>query len=105
MVGDSIGAILCYDALCQAAATAYESDGNTLTSDQLQAASSSSSLRLSAPPSAAVGGSEFFPAAPSVASAEDDEEPLPRLDFEVTNFFAFGSPLGLVLAYRKIHQV
>lgn len=27
---------------------------------------------------------------------------LPKLDFEVNDFFMFGSPLALVLAYRKI---
>ena len=26
----------------------------------------------------------------------------PRFDFDVSDFFAFGSPLGLLLAYRKI---
>jgi hypothetical protein len=25
-----------------------------------------------------------------------------RLDFDVTHFFVFGSPLGLVLTYRKL---
>ena len=26
----------------------------------------------------------------------------PRFDFDVSDFFAFGSPLGLLLAYRKV---
>ncbi len=26
-----------------------------------------------------------------------------KLDFDITDFFMFGSPLGIVLAHRKIH--
>ena len=29
----------------------------------------------------------------------------PPLDFDVTDFFSFGSPLGMLLAFRKIQQV
>lgn len=36
---------------------------------------------------------------PFISSASTYEE---RLDFDVTHFFVFGSPLGLILAYRRI---
>jgi hypothetical protein len=41
---------------------------------------------------------EFFP-------ITEGAEAKPRLDFEVTDFFSFGSPLGMLLAFRKIQQV
>ncbi len=74
---------------------------------------SSSSLLLSAPPSARGGisapvskaNNEFFPSSSGKSSdSESTVNAPPRLDFEVTDFFVCGSPLGLVLAYRKIRQ-
>ena len=40
-------------------------------------------------------------AAPDLSRLVDQEDE-DKLDFDVANFFAFGSPLGLIMAYRKL---
>ena len=37
-----------------------------------------------------------------VTSKSDNLHEGPRLDFDVVDFFTFGSPLAIVLAFRKI---
>ena len=77
-------------------------------------AASTSSLLLSAPPSGHSSSSSAFSATSAPVIKADEEFFPPRakaedassnghqagLDFDVSDFFVFGSPLGLVLAYR-----
>lgn len=35
-------------------------------------------------------------------SSDADNSAKPRFDFDVSDFFSFGSPLGMLLAYRKV---
>ena len=46
-------------------------------------------------------GSNVSVAAPDLSRLVDQEDE-DKLDFDVANFFAFGSPLGLIMAYRKL---
>lgn len=39
------------------------------------------------------------------SSCSSDQSQVIRFEFEVSDFFAFGSPLGLVLAFRRIHAL
>ena len=41
----------------------------------------------------------------TVSHSHTDLSRTTPLDFEVTDFFSFGSPLGMLLAFRKIQQV
>ncbi len=45
-----------------------------------------------------IAGGEFFPLSDSTDSSR------PKLDFDVTDFFLFGSPLGTLLAHRRAQQ-
>ncbi|KAL0133524.1 hypothetical protein PUN28_000927 [Cardiocondyla obscurior] len=89
-VGDSVGSILGYDALCRATQHSRHSSENSI-------------LEGSGQQSTEISGNEDGKhlAAPSPrrrSSGTSDN----KLDFEVGDFFTFGSPLALVLAYRKI---
>ena len=147
VISDSIGALLVYDALCQAnnlfnneddislnASSTNSSLLNVQTSKGNHSASTSpivfrklnnpvinvkdgenENLRENYKRGCSVSsgnGTEFLNplltpppqssitlSIPQLTSANNDEE---KLDFDVSHFFVFGSPLGLVLAYRKL---
>ncbi|XP_014485231.1 PREDICTED: protein retinal degeneration B isoform X3 [Dinoponera quadriceps] len=89
-VGDSVGSILTYDALCRATQHSRHSSENSIleTSNQSNenGGNAEDGRHLSAP-------------SPRRRSSGTSDN---KLDFEVGDFFTFGSPLALVLAYRKI---
>ncbi|XP_059092969.1 protein retinal degeneration B-like isoform X1 [Tigriopus californicus] len=109
LVGDSIGAILSYDALCGSSVKRASSDGsineetayvNHMELGSASASQPSGGSRLSAPPHTPSRKSSN----PQQTESLGLEGMGPRLDFDVSDFFAFGSPLGILLAYRKIQQ-
>jgi len=85
LVGDSVGSILAYDALCRPYTS---SQGRRL---------SESSVAGHEEEGSSPGGSRTV-----VTSKSDNLHEGPRLDFDVVDFFTFGSPLAIVLAFRKI---
>jgi hypothetical protein len=94
IVADSIGSILAYDALCRT--TKYQSrhgsensilDNDNYHRDEVQI---NETGYLTAP----------SPRRRSSSTSEQSNQI--KFDFETTDFFMFGSPLALVLAYRKI---
>ncbi|XP_059481583.1 protein retinal degeneration B isoform X2 [Neocloeon triangulifer] len=94
-VGDSIGSILGYDALCRSAQFHSRHDSCNSVNDEEKAPPQSdwadsdahTQRHLSAPP-------------PRRRSSSNSDQN--KLDFDVGDFFMFGTPLSLVLAYRKI---
>lgn len=147
LIGDGVGGILGFDALCHSAGTGTGSRGssrrgsmnNELLSPELgpvrdpladgveglgRASPEPSTLPAQRTPSGMArpepeGAQNSLQAAPAVASGEprrastascpaaagpeapDGPTGAARLDFKVSGFFLFGSPLGLVLALRK----
>ncbi|XP_046827599.1 protein retinal degeneration B isoform X5 [Vespa crabro] len=94
-IGDSVGSILAYDALCRSTHyhSRYNSENNILdTSNQGTENNgiSEDGKHLSA----------TLPRRRS--SGTNDSCQQCKLEFEVGEFFMFGSPLALVMAYRKI---
>lgn len=93
IVADSIGSILAYDALCRTIkyASRHGSENSILdndpTKDDFQV---NETGHLTAPPPR------------RRSSSTSDQSGQIKLEFDVTDFFMFGSPLALVLAYRKI---
>ncbi|XP_076382327.1 retinal degeneration B isoform X3 [Megalopta genalis] len=85
-IGDSVGAILTYDALCRSAQSRHNSENNILDS---QVENNDDGRHLAAP-------------SPRRKSSSINDLQHSKLDFDVGEFFMFGSPLALVLAYRKI---
>ncbi|XP_071449416.1 protein retinal degeneration B [Hetaerina americana] len=126
LIGDSVGAILGYDALCRTAQyqSRHDSENSILDGEYHGTSASDDGGRLH---SADYGHTEFpggdpLPTPPPSAGAHSQyhhirhlSAPTPRrrssstsdthhckLEFEVSDFFMFGSPLALVLSYRKI---
>ncbi|XP_012231457.1 protein retinal degeneration B isoform X7 [Linepithema humile] len=93
-VGDSVGSILTYDALCRATQHSRHSSENSILEGSGQQSNDN-------------GGNEdgkhlSAPSPRRRSSGTSDNPHHTKLDFEVGDFFTFGSPLSLVLAYRKI---
>lgn len=88
VIGDSIGSILAHDALCRSShrpgSEASGLDGPDIEHNHLDA-----NRLLMAPP-------------PRRRSSSTSENRLPKLDFEVGDFFMFGSPLSIILASRRL---
>lgn len=90
LIGDSMGGILAYDALCRSSgrlgsdASALDLIDDNLVNNELDAA------RLLMAPS------------PRRRSSSINEARLPKFHFEVGDLFLFGSPLAIVLAARKL---
>lgn len=97
MIGDSMGSLLAYEALCRANGTGGGLDGNSRCSrtddDERFVDSDMDAKRLLVAPSPRRRRS----------SSSSDCRAL-KLDFEVNDFFMFGSPLSIVLAARKLHD-
>uniref|UniRef100_A0A7N8YLS2 Phosphatidylinositol transfer protein membrane associated 2 n=1 Tax=Mastacembelus armatus TaxID=205130 RepID=A0A7N8YLS2_9TELE len=108
VIGDCVGGILGFDALCSSSATVSESQnssrrGSTIsaqvpTTDQ-QAEFPLSLFCLSSLHSSVLHGEPGSRRSSNSTMLEGGS--LGKFDFEVTDFFLFGSPLGLVLALRK----
>ncbi|XP_054289278.1 protein retinal degeneration B isoform X3 [Macrosteles quadrilineatus] len=88
LIGDSMGSILAYDALCRSNSDATPSRQEI---DNILDAEFTES-HLTAP-------------LPRRRSSSTSEQSSQKFDFEVNELFMFGSPLSLVLAYRKIASV
>ncbi|KAL0272196.1 UNVERIFIED_CONTAM: hypothetical protein PYX00_005270 [Menopon gallinae] len=89
-VGDSMGSILGYDALCRTAqyTSRHNSENSILDTDVEVAEGNEKHL--------------MAPVPRRRSSSTSEQANYCKLDFEVSDFFMFGSPLALVLAYRKI---
>uniref|UniRef100_A0A3B3R9E4 Phosphatidylinositol transfer protein membrane associated 2 n=1 Tax=Paramormyrops kingsleyae TaxID=1676925 RepID=A0A3B3R9E4_9TELE len=116
LIGDCVGGILGFDALCNSNQTVSESQNSSrrgsMVSMQVSPPHFASSCLLTA-----VTSTSRAPAAPmtlhssvlrndpgsrrSSSSTMLEGNSLGKFDFEVSDFFLFGSPLGLVLALRK----
>nr|XP_018915919.1 PREDICTED: protein retinal degeneration B isoform X2 [Bemisia tabaci] len=89
-IGDSMGSILGYDALCRSGKADDDNlESETVTTEEAIRHLDSTKLHVSAP---------------SRRSSAGEHGGQNRLDFEVNELFMFGSPLSLVLAYRKISE-
>ncbi|CAH1098537.1 unnamed protein product [Psylliodes chrysocephalus] len=93
-VADSMGSILGYDSLCRTFkyASRHGSENSILDTDFQKGIDDvhiNETGHLTAP-------------SPRRRSSSTSEQSQMKLDFDVTDFFMFGSPLALVLAYRKI---
>ncbi|XP_034941683.1 protein retinal degeneration B isoform X2 [Chelonus insularis] len=90
LVGDSVGSILTYDALCRTVQyqSRHDSENSILETDNT-GENNGDDKHLSAP-------------SPRRRSSSTSECSQCKLDFDVSEFFMFGSPLALVLAYRKV---
>lgn len=93
IIGDSMGSVLAHDALCRSSHARHGSEASNLDDDVHQGIFSDPDLDatrlLTAPPSRR-------------RSSSSNDSRLPRFDFEVGDFFMFGSPLSLVLAARRL---
>ncbi|XP_018341092.1 PREDICTED: protein retinal degeneration B isoform X1 [Trachymyrmex septentrionalis] len=89
-VSDSVGSILTYDALCKATQHSRHSSENSILEGTGQQGNDNSGNE---------DGKHLSAPSPRRRSSGTNDN---KLDFEVGDFFMFGSPLALVLAYRKI---
>ncbi|XP_046390635.1 protein retinal degeneration B isoform X2 [Ischnura elegans] len=121
LIGDSVGAILGYDALCRTAQyqSRHDSENSILDGDnhddggRLHSADFGHSDfpggdPLPTPPPSASSHSQYHhirhlsAPTPRRRSSSTSDTHHCKLEFEVSDFFMFGSPLALVLSYRKI---
>uniref|UniRef100_A0A8C1RPM3 Phosphatidylinositol transfer protein membrane associated 2 n=1 Tax=Cyprinus carpio TaxID=7962 RepID=A0A8C1RPM3_CYPCA len=117
LIGDCVGGILGFDALCSSNITVSESQNSSrrgsIDNDLLSPGIIINSTHCSGSGSGSgltLEGSRHLSRSnidiPRSSGPDDPKKQLPRgalgkFDFEVSDFFLFGSPLGLVLALRK----
>uniref|UniRef100_A0A673YZJ1 Phosphatidylinositol transfer protein membrane associated 2 n=1 Tax=Salmo trutta TaxID=8032 RepID=A0A673YZJ1_SALTR len=117
VIGDCVGGILGFDALCSSNVTVSESQNSSRRGSTVSAqVPSSSPLHCTRIPSficavsrtatnyllhSSVLRTDPGSRRSSSSTMLEGGGALGRLDFEVADFFLFGSPLGLVLALRK----
>lgn len=93
IIGDSIGALLAHDALCRTTPNRHGSEASNLDEDTchgfLMDPELDATKLLTAP-------------SPRRRSSSTSDSRLPKFDFEVRDFFMFGSPLAMVLAARRL---
>lgn len=95
LIGDSMGAILAYDALCRTTTTATSGSGSSsgyTDDDRIIDNDAMDVKKLLVAPS------------PRRRSSSSSESRLPKFDFEVGDFFMFGTPLSIVLASRQLND-
>ncbi|XP_011495089.1 PREDICTED: protein retinal degeneration B [Ceratosolen solmsi marchali] len=95
-IGDSVGSILAYDALCRSSQfqSRHDSENSILNNDNHEYNGGyEDGKHLAAP----------IPRRRSSCTSDNSHQC--KLDFDVSDFFMFGSPLSLVLAYRKISSI
>lgn len=93
IIGDSMGAVLAHDALSRVSHGRHGSEASNLDDDLCHGGLVDPELdatKLLTAPS------------PRRRSSSTSESRLPKLDFEVGDFFMFGSPLAIVLAARRL---
>ncbi|XP_018573304.1 protein retinal degeneration B isoform X2 [Anoplophora glabripennis] len=92
-VADSIGSILAYDSLCRTSkySSRHGSENSILDNDYQK-----DDVQINET------GYLTAPSPRRRSSSTSDQSGQIKLEFDVTDFFMFGSPLALVLAYRKI---
>ncbi|KAG5683657.1 hypothetical protein PVAND_012925 [Polypedilum vanderplanki] len=88
VIGDSIGSILANDALCRSS-NRHGSEASGLDNLDYEHSDLDANRLLMAP-------------SPRRRSSSTSENRLPKLEFEVGDFFMFGSPLSIVLASRRL---
>lgn len=94
MLGDSMGSLLAYEALCRGSSNEGGSRSSRTTDDDERFDDSDmDAKRLLVAPS---------PRRRRSSSSSDSKNS--KLDFEVSDFFMFGSPLSIVLAAKKLHD-
>ncbi|XP_030386632.1 protein retinal degeneration B isoform X2 [Scaptodrosophila lebanonensis] len=116
MLGDSMGSLLAYEALCRANGTTAGSSGGQSHFAGGVGSSASGGGDVNSRSSRADDDERFIDSdldakrllvAPSPrrrrSSSSSDSRAI-KLDFEVCDFFMFGSPLSVVLAARKLHD-
>ncbi|XP_065162391.1 protein retinal degeneration B isoform X4 [Atheta coriaria] len=96
IVGDSVGSILGYDALCRT--TRYQSrhgsENSILEHDPMHRVDEAALINET--------GYLVAPSPRRRSSSVSEQPNQIKFDFDVNDFFMFGSPLALVLAHRKI---
>lgn len=93
IIGDSMGAVLAHDALCRTSNGRHGSEASNLDEDFCHGFLNDPELdatKLLTAPS------------PRRRSSSTSDSRLPRFDFEVGDFFMFGSPLAIILAARRL---
>ncbi|CAH1718054.1 unnamed protein product [Chironomus riparius] len=88
VIGDSIGSILAHDALCRSS-NRNGSEGSVLDALDFEHSDLDANRLLTAP-------------SQRRRSSSTSECRLPKLEFEVGDFFIFGSPLSIILASRRL---
>ncbi|KAK7871835.1 hypothetical protein R5R35_006433 [Gryllus longicercus] len=98
-IGDGVGSILGYDALCRTAQyqSRHDSENSILDTDTGQDENVENGCDSLHP-----GKHLTAPQPRRRSSSTSEHSHHCKLEFEVNEFFMFGSPLALVLAYRKI---
>ncbi|XP_037919293.1 protein retinal degeneration B isoform X2 [Hermetia illucens] len=90
IVGDSMGAVLAHDALCRGCSR-HGNDMSGGEEDRLMDNEMDAKRLLIAP-------------SPRRRSSSSSDSRLIKFDFEVTDFFMFGTPMSIVLASRRLHD-
>ncbi|XP_062138241.1 protein retinal degeneration B isoform X6 [Drosophila sulfurigaster albostrigata] len=113
MLGDSMGSLLAYEALCRGNGSATQPNTSSNQSQTpATGAGGDGSCRMSR-----MDDDERFidsdldakrllvaPSPRRRRSSSSSDSRATKLDFEVSDFFMFGSPLSVVLAARKLHD-
>ncbi|XP_041763782.1 protein retinal degeneration B isoform X1 [Anopheles merus] len=90
LIGDSMGSVLAHDALCRSAAhQGSEASGLNHIADFAEANDLDATKLLTAP-------------SPRRRSSSTSESRVPKFEFEVGDFFMFGSPLAVILSARRL---
>lgn len=91
IIGDSMGAVLAHDGLCRTSGRhGSEASGLDFDDHNLIDCEMMDATRLLTAPS------------PRRRSSSTSDSRLPKFEFEVCDFFMFGSPLAIVLAARRL---
>uniref|UniRef100_A0A8C4H755 Phosphatidylinositol transfer protein membrane associated 2 n=1 Tax=Dicentrarchus labrax TaxID=13489 RepID=A0A8C4H755_DICLA len=105
VIGDCVGGILGFDALCSSSVTVSESQNSSRRGSTINVSVSSATTDcVNVSSVASLHSSVLHGETGSRRSSNStmlEGGSLGKFDFEVTDFFLFGSPLGLVLALRK----
>ncbi|SPP89325.1 protein retinal degeneration B isoform X2 [Drosophila guanche] len=120
MLGDSMGSLLAYEALCRANGSQPGTAGSGASNsggDAVAASGGSSNAHLINSRHSRLDDDERFieadldakrllvaPSPRRRRSSSSSDSRAAKLDFEVSDFFMFGSPLSVVLAARKLHD-
>ncbi|XP_050079472.1 protein retinal degeneration B [Anopheles maculipalpis] len=91
LIGDSMGSVLAHDALCRSTThQGSEASGLNHIADFVAEANDLDATKLLTAPS------------PRRRSSSTSESRVPKFEFEVGDFFMFGSPLAVILSARRL---